>query len=294
LEVTKKTNIFLKIVNFPLVQIIIAIIFVNVPTFVLRNIAQGILFLLSITNEFIVTLVIFFVRVLTLYFAYFLFVKYIDKREPDEIQVNLIGLKEFAFGLLLGVFTICIVLGLLMLLGNYSILGINGSAPIFQSILVHFFYAFLQDIVYFAIIFRIVENKLGSWFAIIIAAFIFGFKHLFFPGYNLWSVIAQSLEAGILFSSLYILTRKIWIIFGFHFVWNFIQYGIVGFPKFQGIQGLLDSKFIGSDIITGNPIGLEASLFTFVIGFGLGLYFLNKVHNKGDFILPYWKRLSKN
>jgi len=284
-----KTNIFLRILYFPLVQIIIAIILVNISTFIVRSITQLSLSFLDVKNDNVTTLIIFCMRLFTVYFAYFYFVKVFEKRKAEEISINSTSIKEIFWGLALGISAICTII-IMWLTGNFTITGINNSATLFKSFLHNFFFAFLQDIVYFAIIFRITERNLGSWIAIFIASIIFGFKHLLFPGYTLWSVIAQSFEAGILFSSLFILSRKIWIIFGFHLAWNFIQYGIIlGFEP-EKLVPLFISKFSGSSLITGLPVGPEASLLTLCLLTSVGIYFTVKAYKKGYFILPYWKK----
>ena len=227
---------------------------------------------------------IFSVRIISVYFVYYFFVNIVEKRKAIEVFVNKSSIKEFLLGALLSALTIFIVLLIIWLTGNYSINSINYAAPLFKSFLYHTFFAFLQDIIYFAVIFRIIENKYGSWIAIIIASVIFGFKHLLFSGYTIWSVIAQTIEAGLLFSVLFIYYRKIWAIFGFHMVWNFIQYGL-----FQGFDAEGYNPFFSGDfsenLITGMPVGFEASIISFVILTTLGVYFLFRVR-KNDMLLP--------
>jgi len=286
-------GIFRKILCFPLSEIIIGIILVNVSTFILRSIAQLILSSLSVEDNIISAIVIFVVRLLTVYFAYIFFVRIFEKRKADEISINPAALKELSLGGLLGLGMIAVVIGLMWCLGNLTVNAINTNATLLQSFIYHFFFAFLQDVVYFAIIFRIIEKSWGSWIAIIIAAIIFGFKHLLFPGYTLWSVIAQTFEAGILFSALFILSRRIWLIFGFHLVWNFIQYGLIQGFDAEGLTPLFRAEFLGSKLITGMPVGLEASLITFILGTILGLYLLIKTYQKGNFILPFWKKVAR-
>ncbi len=280
----------LRILNFPLLKIIIGIILVNVPTFLLRSMAQLLMSFLSIYNETVIAVVIFSVRLATVFFVYKFFTKIIEKRRVNELSLDISALKEFRYGDLVGFVSIITVLGLMWLLGNYSINGINNSATIFKSFLHNFFFAFLQDIVYFLIVFRIIEKSLGSWIAVVITTIIFGFKHLLFPGYTVWSGITQAFEAGILFSAFFMITGRIWLLFGFHFIWNFIEYGfILGF-KPEGLIGLFKSEFFGSNLITGIPVGIEASILTFVIGTGLGLYVLFKAFKKGNYVLPFWRR----
>ena len=278
-----------KIIHFPLVQIIVGIILVNVPTFILRSIAQFILSSLAVTHAPVEAFVVFSVRSLTVYFAYTLFVRLFEKRRAEEIAVSPSALKEISLGGILGLFMITLVMSLMWMTGHFTISGIDRTAPLFQSFLFHSFFAFLQDIVYFAILFRIIEKSLGSWIAILVASLVFGFKHLLFPGYTLWSVFAQTLEAGLLFTALFILSRRIWLICGFHVIWNFVQYGfIMGFDA-EGLTPLFICDFAGSNLITGMPVGLEASIITFCMGTALGIYLLKKAHRKGNFIRPFWQ-----
>ena len=278
------------IIHFPLIQIIVGIILVNVPTFILRNIAQFILSTLTVKNAPVEAFVIFSVRSLTVYFAYVLFVRLFEKRKAEEVSINPSAFKEISLGGILGLLMITLVMSLMWMTGNFAISGIDHTAPLFQSFLFHSFFAFLQDIVYFAIVFRIIEKSLGSWIAIVVASFVFGFKHLLFPGYTFWSVFAQTLEAGLLFTALFILSRKIWLIYGFHVVWNSVQYGLImGFDA-ENLTPLFISDFTGSNLITGMPVGLEASIMTFCIGTTLGVFFLKRAYKKGNFILPFWKR----
>jgi membrane protease YdiL (CAAX protease family) len=289
-ENVQQPNLLARILKFPLIKIIIGIVLINVPTFIMRSIAQAILSALSIHHVTVTALVVFSIRLLTVYFFYTLFVKLFEKRKASELSLDGSSLKEFFHGGLIALISILVVMGIIWLTGAFRIQGINASATLFRSILYHFFFAFLQDVVYFLIIFRIVEKNLGSWPAIITSSFIFGFKHLLFPGYTLWSVVAQTLEAGILFSALFIMTHRIWMIFGFHFIWNFIEYGLIlGFQSEQ-LVGLFQSDFSGSNLITGMPVGLEASIVTCILLTGLGIYFVYKTYKQGRFILPVRKK----
>lgn len=288
----KKNNssILSRIIHFPLIKIILGILMVNVSTFILRSLAQFILSSFSIQNNIVNSIVTFFVRLIAVYYAYNLFVKIFERRKAHEVSINISALKEFAYGGLLGLSIITAVMTFMWMSGNFFILGLNTSATLWQSYLHNFFFAFLQDIVYFAIIYRIFEKHLGTWFAIVIASIIFGFKHLLFPEYTIWSVITQTFEAGILFSALFILTRNIWMIFGFHFFWNFVVYGLILGFEAEGLVSLFIPEFTGSNLITGMPVGPEASIVTCVIGTAVGIFFLIRAYKKDSFILPFWKR----
>jgi len=133
----------------------------------------------------------------------------------------------------------------LWMLGFFSVVSTNDAPTVFENIMFHIFFEFIQDVVFIAILFRILERSFGTWLAMVVTSVIFGFQHLLYPGQTLWSVSAQTIEAGILFYSLYVLTRRIWFIFGFHFSWDFIQCAVIGFPVMENSRPLLVSKFSG-------------------------------------------------
>jgi membrane protease YdiL (CAAX protease family) len=293
IETEKSIHPFWRLFGLPLVKIIIGIAIVNVVTFLFRSIAQAILSALAVEHSTMKSTVVFVVRSLTVYFGYSLFVRITEKRKADEIAIDRKSLTQFVSGSALGILSIGIVITILWLLGFFTIVSTNNLPTIFEDIIFHSFFAFIQDVVFVAILFRILEQSYGTWLSMAAASVIFGFQHLLYPGQTLWSVSAQTIEAGILFCSLYVLTRRIWLIFGFHFTWNFIQYAIIGFPIMEHSRPLLVSKFSGLDIITGYPVGLEASLFTFIIGTGLGLAFLRKAFILKNFIEPRWKRIPR-
>jgi membrane protease YdiL (CAAX protease family) len=278
----------------PLVLIVIGLIILNVITFILRSLTQIILSALAIEQSTIKSFVIFIVRSLTVYYGYFFFVRISEKRKADEIAIDQRSLYHFLSGSALGVLAIGFIVAVLWLLGFYLIVTVNNSPTVFENIMFHAFFAFLQDMVFIALLFRILEQSLGSWISMGVTTLIFGFQHLLYPGQTLWSAAAQTVEVGILFCALFILNRRIWFIFGFHFAWNFIQYAIIGFPVMEHSQPLLVSQFSGPNILTGYPIGFEASLLTFFIGTGLGVFYLKKVIVIKHIIEPAWKGFHIN
>ena len=67
-------------------------------------------------------------------------------------------------------------------------------------------------------LFRIVEEGLGTWWALAISALLFGAIHIANPGATLWSSAAIAIEAGLLFGLLYHVTRSLPLCMGVHAV----------------------------------------------------------------------------
>lgn len=291
IETMKPSHALWRLFGHPLVQIVIGIVIVNVVTFFFRSIAQAILSALAVEHSTFKSPIVFIVRALTVYYGYVLFVRISEKRKADEITIDRKSLGHVLSGSAVGVLSIGVVLAMMWLLGFFSVVSVNDSPTVFEDIMFHSFFAFIQDVVFIAILFRILEKSLGTWLSMVVASVIFGFQHLLYPRQTLLSASAQTVEVGILFCSLYVVTRRIWLIFGFHFAWNFIQYAVVGFPVMEDSHPLLVTQFSGPAIITGYPVGLEASLLTFVIGTGLGLFLLRKAIVLKKSVEPGWKRI---
>lgn len=284
-----KTILF-KIINFPALQIIIGVALVNVLTFILRNLTQLAISALNIDNNFISSSLIFVVRILSVYFIYLYFVRIFEKRKANEISFDKKTIKDFSIGCIIGLSIISGTFSLLYLFGYVSVEGINSSPNLFESFIFAFFFVFLQDIVYFAIIFRITERHLGSVFSIILTGIVFGFEHLLFPNYSIWDATAITIVGAVLFSALYIRTRRVWMIFGFHFVYDFIQNGFL--LKIQDMEPIFEVKVSGPKIIAGSQNGFESSVIAIILSVCIGAYFLKKAKTEGKFIPPFWKNKS--
>jgi len=111
------------------------------------------------------------------------------------------------------------------------------------------------------VLFRIVEEGLGSWWALVISALFFGASHIANPGATLWSSAAIAIEAGLLFGMIYHLTRSLSLCMGLHAAWNFAQGTIYGIPvSGTRADGWLVSTRSGPDWLSGGVFGAEASV----------------------------------
>jgi membrane protease YdiL (CAAX protease family) len=136
------------------------------------------------------------------------------------------------------------------------------------------------------------EEKLGTYIALLISALIFGFVHLFNDNSSLLAAIAISIEAGILITAAYMYTRNLWFPIAIHFAWNFAEGDIFG----TAVSGntaktsIIVSKLEGSQWFTGGAWGIEATVQAAVLGLIAGIILLILCHKKGQIIKPYWKR----
>jgi len=222
--------------------------------------------------------------------SYSAFVRIVEKRPVTELAASG-AVAELASGTLLGAMLFTATIGILWSLGYYQVSGMNNwmtAAPVFAGAVIS---GVVEEILFRGILFRIAEQVLGTWLALLISALLFGLLHLFNPNATWVAAIAIALEAGILLAAAYVLTRRLWLAIGVHFAWNFTQGGIFGVAV-SGNQaaGLLQATLTGPELLSGGEFGAEASIFAVAVCLAAGAYLLWRAHNKSNFVRPFWGR----
>ena len=206
------------------------------------------------------------VRALPALIAYLLLVRLVERRPLTELAPRRL-LPDGAIGTAAGLLLFSAVVGVLYLLGSYHVTGTNPDAPWVPALLMVGLGAGIgEEIICRGVLFRIVEEGLGSWWALVVSALFFGAAHIANPGATLWSSAAIAIEAGLLFGMIYHLTRSLPLCMGLHAAWNFAQGTIYGIPvSGTPADGWLVSTRSGPDWLSGGVFGAEAS----VIALGL-------------------------
>jgi membrane protease YdiL (CAAX protease family) len=141
------------------------------------------------------------------------------------------------------------------------------------------------------VLFRIVEEGLGSWISLLISGLIFGLLHLTNPNASLTAALAISVEAGLMLAAAYMLTRSLWLAIGIHWGWNFFQGPVFGAPvSGGGGPAMVKASITGPALFTGGPFGPEAGLVALAVGTGVGLWLLIAAIRRGQVVAPFWRR----
>ena len=247
----------------------------RIVIFVALSMALGLTFgsllhLLGWHNKYVASvgfgLVQFLMRAMPSLLAYLLLVHFVERRPVTELTPSRL-LPDGAIGTVAGLLLFSAVIGMLHLLGSYHVTGTNPNAPWIPALLMVGLGAGIgEETMFRGVLFRIVEEGLGSWWALLISALFFGAVHIGNPGATLWSSAAIAIEAGLLFGLIYHVTRSLSLCMGVHAAWNFAQGTIYGVPV-SGLKadGWLVSTRTGPDWLSGGVFGAEAS----VIALGL-------------------------
>jgi uncharacterized protein len=224
--------------------------------------------------------------------VYWLIVRFVERKPFDDFSLPGAG-REWGFGLALGVGAMAASVGVIALLGGYRIIGFNGPGVLVNWVAVAIISGIFEEILLRGVVFRYIEQWLGSITALLFSAALFGLLHIGNPNANWISTFAIAIEAGILLAAVYMVTRRLWAVIGLHMAWNFTQGGILGVAV-SGFKedGIAVSQMDGSALLTGGAFGAEASLPAMIICTAMGLYFLWLAYQRGDFVRASWSRFK--
>jgi len=221
--------------------------------------------------------------------TYALLFRYYENRKVTELAARYAA-KENILGFFGGGILVTIVLLVLLISGNFAISETGDFAIIFLPLISFALFALLEEIVFRGILYRIIEESLGTIIALVISAALFGIVHMGNEHANFLGVLSAS-SGGLLLGALYTFTGRLWYPISFHIGWNFFQY-FFGLP----VSGISDMEFYmissreGPEWLAGGGFGIENSLITIGLVMGLSVLLVVLISKKGKMVLPFWIR----
>ncbi|NGO44787.1 CPBP family intramembrane glutamic endopeptidase [Streptomyces ureilyticus] len=197
-------------------------------------------------------------------------------------------------GTLIGVALFGAVMVNLFTSGYYEVDGlgsVTGAVGLFGFMAAA---AVTEELIFRGVLFRITEERTGTWIALVLTGALFGLSHLLNPNANLWGAIAIAIEAGGMLTAAYVATRKLWVPIGLHFGWNFAAAGIFS-TEVSGNdtpQGLLDSATSGPVLLTGGDFGPEGSVYSVLFCVLATVVFMWLAYRRGH-VVPRRRRAER-
>ena len=213
-----------------------------------------------------------------------------ERRAPDEIALGAAA-PAIGRGVLIGLGMFAAVILNIAFLGGYEVLG-WGSVPGAVALLgFTAAVAVSEELLFRGILFRIVEQRLGTWLSLVLTGVLFGAMHLVNPHASLWGATAIAIEAGLMLGAAYAATRTLWVPIGVHFGWNYAQGGIfsTSVSGTDAPKGLLDGVTSGPYLLSGGDFGPEASAYAVLAGVVVTVAFLWLARRRGN-IVPRRRR----
>ena len=285
-----KKNIGQKILHFPLTKIIIGLIVCGGIAGIGQTLIQKLLEFTNIDSDLINLISGTFAAILAIISYIYLF-KFYEKRKVTEFSKYGIA-KNLTVGIILGVILQSLTIFVIYLKGGYSVISINPVLFVVPPLTMAFTSAVFEETLVRGIIFRITEEKLGSYLALIISALLFGALHLANPNSSIIAAVGLAIQAGLLLGAAYIYARNLWFPIAVHFAWNFTQSAIFG----ANVSGnaisktLITSRIQGAEWFTGGQFGPEGSIQATLFCSIATIILLTLSYRKGRIIKPFWQR----
>jgi membrane protease YdiL (CAAX protease family) len=282
---TPAEQLWLRIVDFPLVAMVIAVLLflfaAGAGQLLVRQVRD-----LTETGSVALAALVEIALVLIVYKGVLV---HLGERPRDDLRLPGAA-RNLGLGLLTGVLLMASAVGIAAIAGVYRIVATGDASrlafELFGSAILS---GFLEETLFRGILFRWFEEFAGSWAALPVTAALFGLVHIMNPNATWFSTFAIAVEAGLLFGGAYMLTRSLWLPIGLHAAWNFTQGEIFDVPV-SGLSehGLLEAKLSGPALLSGGGFGLEASVICLVLASATGIWFVWRAVKTGELVQPWW------
>ncbi|KRA56749.1 abortive infection protein [Caulobacter sp. Root655] len=216
---------------------------------------------------------------------YALLVRGAEARWPSELGLRQAA-PELLIGLVVGAAMMSVVVAVLLVSGLYEISGPRASSP-WDMITVAISSGVFEELMFRAILLRLLMRAFGLWPALTLSAAFFGYVHLGNDNATPMAAAAIAVEAGLMLAAFYLLTGRLWMAVGVHAAWNFAQGWIWG-ARVSGNE-VKESLFLSlprataPEWLSGGAFGPEASVPAMIVGTSVAIGVLYWAWRKGNF-----------
>lgn len=201
-----------------------------------------------------------------------IFVKKVNKSSISELGFNQ-KVTDYFKGFLPAIISLFTIITILMVLGQIHFEGFNKNVDF--KLLLLFLGGFIiqgamEEILCRGFLMTQLNKKIGIHLSILISFIAFSFPHYssFLEDGLLIGIVAiiNLLLVTYVFSYLMLKYKNIYVCSGFHSIWNFILFGIIGLNLSGTVNNFSLLNFNANEkILMGGSYGIEASIITTVI-----------------------------
>lgn len=278
------------IYNSSVIKIVTGVILIGGIVFLVQWLSGFIPQRLDQNND-LFNLVIAIIQCILAVWCYILLYRFFEKRRIAELSRESF-LHSVIPGFLTGIVLQSLIILVLYLAGGYVISNINPASFMIPSLTTAFTAGFVAEILFRGVLFRLVEERLGTPISIGIMMLLFILLHLGGTDHTILSLLAVSVQAGFLLSAAYVLTRNLWFPIFLHFSWDFANPGIFGAlnPGNSIEKSLFTCQVTGPELLTGASMGPVNSIQSLMLCLFTGIIFLWLAWRRKNFIFPNWKK----
>jgi hypothetical protein len=199
--------------------------------------------------------------------SYWAFVRYYERRPVQELSLRW---RWIVLAAVAGALSIGVTILVLYATGHYQLVSFRGFGQATGALATIWVAAVIEEVAFRGILFRILEEGIGTTAAWVGSAVIFSVAHLTNNGVHWITVISVTL-AGLMWASVFIVSRNIWVAAAHHCCWNATIF-LTGLPlsgEDWRPQALFETVSHGSVLWTGGAFGPEDSLVNIFVSLAI-------------------------
>jgi hypothetical protein len=202
--------------------------------------------------------------------SYWAFVRFYERRVAQELSLRW---RWTVLAAVAGSVSIGVTILALYAAGPYQLISFRGfgqATGIFATIWIA---AVLEEVAFRGILFRILEEGIGTRGALAGSAMIFSVAHLTNPGAH-WVTLFSVTLAGLMWALWFILWRNLWVVAAHHCCWNATIF-MIGLPlsgQDWRAQAPFETATHGSVLWTGGAFGPEDSLVNLFVSLAICIF----------------------
>jgi CAAX protease family protein len=199
--------------------------------------------------------------------SYWVFVRYYERRAARELALRW---RWMVLAAVAGSLSIGVTILALYATGHYQLVSFRGFGQATGTLATIWIAAVIEELAFRGILFRILEEGIGTKAALVGSAVIFCLAHLENNGVH-WVTLLSVTLAGLMWTAMFIAWRNIWVVAAHHCCWNATIF-MLGLPlsgENWRAQALFETVSHGSVLWTGGAFGPEDSLINVFVSLAI-------------------------
>ncbi|MGE0812669.1 MAG: lysostaphin resistance A-like protein [Vicinamibacterales bacterium] len=193
--------------------------------------------------------------------SYWAFGRWYERRPVPELRLDW---RWILAGAVAGSLSIGTPIALLYASGHYQLTSVRGLDGVGDVLFVILVAAVIEEVTFRGLLFRILEQRLGTRLAVVVSAAVFSVAHYANNGFTTTTLIAVVLT-GVMWSGVYMTSRSLWVTAAHHCCWNATIF-LTGLPLSGQDEWRRQAPFVsdyhGSVLWSGGAFGPEDSLLS--------------------------------
>jgi uncharacterized protein len=199
--------------------------------------------------------------------SYWAFVRYYERRAAQELSLQW---RWIVLAAVAGSMSIGVTILALYATGHYQLMAFRGFGQASGILATIWIAAVIEEVAFRGILFRILEEGIGTRAAWVGSAVIFCAAHLANNGVH-WVTLLSVTLAGLMWAAVFIVWRNIWVVAAHHCCWNATIF-MIGLPlsgEDWRAQAPFETVSHGSVLWTGGAFGPEDSLVNIFVSIAI-------------------------